>query len=119
MKNGEVIRATIFEPLLQMLSPAFKAGAEKISINYSKVGPRHISAKYSKGGKNFPLDIKTTFGPADVFVRVRIIAGISIAAEGRLSGNITMRFKGDDVGVFLEIITNENEETIHFKCGSE
>lgn len=118
-EDGAVMAASIFEPLLRILLPAFVDSAEEIYINYSRVTPGQISAMYEKGGKSVQLDIKANFSPADVFVRLRIIAGMSIVAEGRQTGKVAMRFNGHDIDVFLEINTIETEEIIHFKCGNQ
>ena len=118
-EDGEVMTASIFKTLLRTLLPAFADSAEEIYITYSRVIPGQISARYEKGRKVFALAVKANFSPADVFVRLRIIAGMSIVAEGHQTGKVVMRFNGHDFDVHVEVTTKETEEIIHFKCGNQ
>jgi hypothetical protein len=114
--DGEPCGATLFAPLVDTLLPAFVERAEEICITFSLVTWGQITATYNKGGKSFPLHIKTEFHPADVFARLRILANISIAAtRGRHTGEAMMRFRGQRIKVSVEIIIEEAEEIIRLK----
>jgi hypothetical protein len=113
--NGEVIRANIFKPLLRSLAPACIANAEEIHIAHSQSEPKHISAEYSKDGKGVPLNIEAGFPWADVFVRLKIIAGMSITQESHQTGEIAIRLKDRVMRFFIEIAENDKQETILLK----
>jgi|SRR5215469_1696444 len=114
-QNGEEVEAPIFAPLLQVLLPAFMVNAEDIRISCSRSEPAVISGTYTKGGKTFPLIIQHHFHWGDVFVRVKILAGLSIAREAHQSGNIAVQFKGDAIPFSAETTENEKADTLRLK----
>jgi hypothetical protein len=114
-EDREARTAVIFDPLLGILSSALLEAPEEVCINYSRVTPGCISAFYAKAGKRFPLHVETNFSPADVFVRLRIICGMSIAAEGHQTGETMMRFQNRAIKVLVEMDTEEKQETISLK----
>ncbi len=114
-EDGGPRNAVIYEPLLRILLPAFNQGAEAVYILYTREVPGCISATYKKGLEIIPLHVESNFSPADVFARLRIICGISIVAEGHLTGETKMRFNVRIFRVSVEIDTDAKQEVINFK----
>jgi hypothetical protein len=113
--DGEPRTSGIFDPLLRILFAALVASAEEVCITYSLVKPGRIMAEYTKEGKSFPLKVEANFSPADLFVRLRIICGLSIVAAGRLTGETMIRFQNQPVKVLVEINAGETQEGIGLK----
>ncbi len=111
-QNGEVSRAPIFAPLLQILLPAFAANADEVSVICSHSEAHEISGTYAKGGKIFKLAIESNFHWADVFAKVKILSGLSILPEPHQTGKIAVQLDGRVIPLVIETTENEKADTL-------
>ena len=113
--TGKVLHAPIFTPLLRVLFPALLANADEIQIRHSRSQPNNISAAYNKGGQSIPLSVEPDFHWPDVFVRLKLVAGMSIADAGHQTGEIALQFQDRVIPASIEITENEKAEAVDLK----